>query len=277
MNCWCKTRKGEKCSKRGHMVTVTQEKEANLCSAHKKVFRLKGLESLDFHTQPVSKMKIEEPELPFQHTAHEARAKVADAKKELEEAMGKSRVIDTMENAAPGVHPPSLFVIAGTGSRSLQQANTETKMEAKARVMAEIEASKANHGDNLVIMSGMAEGFDKLIALCAIEQEVKLWCAIPNKGYADYYWGRNSLTGQNQMAAFNAIVANAWRVTYVFEDVHHKHTGLHINGRHSNFVRNDYMVAQGNAFWVWDPTSSGTRDCLDSIKAAGKPYRVLST
>lgn len=215
-------------------------------------------------------------ELPFSKDRNTQLAEAAQAKAALEEAVSKSRVIDTISKGEPGIFPPELFIVAGTGTRSIQTLDQTMKLIVKYIVMVELRRLKERYGDRLVIMSGMAEGFDKLLALCAIELDIKLWCAIPNRGYANYYWGRNSLTGQNQEAAFNAILTNAWRVTYVFEDVHGKTTGLYINGRHSNFVRNDYMVEQANAFLVWDPSSSGTRDCFDSIRRSGKPYKVLS-
>lgn len=167
------------------------------------------------------------------------------------------------------------FIVAGTGSRSIQTLNPTMKLIVKFIVLVELMRLKEKYGSRLVIMSGMAEGFDKLLALCAIELDIRLICAVPNKGYADYYWGRNSMTGQNRMDEFNAILAKAEKVVYVMEDVHNT-TNLYLNGRHSNFIRNDYMVEQGNAFLVWDPSSRGTADAFASIRRVGKPYKILN-
>lgn len=167
------------------------------------------------------------------------------------------------------------FIVAGTGTRSLQTINPTMKLIVKFIVMSELRRLKAKYGNRLVIMSGMAEGFDKLLALCAIELDIRLICAVPNKGYANYYWRDHSLTGKNMLSEFSDIIAKAEKVVYVMEDVH-KTNRLYLNGRHSNFIRNDYMVEQGHAFLVWDPSTSGTRDCFASIKRTNKPFKILN-
>lgn len=168
---------------------------------------------------------------------------------------------------------PDLYVIAATGSRSLQAEPASTKEAAARRVRSFIRDAQAAHGP-VCVMSGMAEGFDKVVALTAIRMRVPLWCAVPNRGYGAYYWGRKSLTGRNRLPEFNLILDQAWRVTYVMEDVH-RTRGLYLAGRHSNFVRNDFMVERGAEFMVWDSGSAGTRDCLASIVMAGKRYTRL--
>lgn len=168
------------------------------------------------------------------------------------------------------------FIVAGTGSRGLKLASQEIKDRAIAATTASLEALKLIHGDKLRVMSGMAEGFDELIAMIAIKLEIKLIAAVPNKGYGAYYWASHSLTGTNRMGHFNGIIARADRVINVMEDVHGISRGLYLNGRHSNYLRNDYMVAQANHFLVWDPSSSGTADCFSSIREAGKPFEILS-
>jgi hypothetical protein len=168
------------------------------------------------------------------------------------------------------------FIVAGTGSRGLKLASQEIKDRAVAATTASLEALKLIHGDKLRVMSGMAEGFDELIAMVAIKLEIKLIAAVPNKGYGAYYWANHSLTGTNRMGHFNGIIARADKVINVMEDVHGIQRGLYLNGRHSNFLRNDYMVAQANHFLVWDPSSSGTRDCLATIVKSGKPFEILS-
>lgn len=166
-------------------------------------------------------------------------------------------------------------VVAGTGSRSLRVAPREAQVQAWDRCRAAVRGLHDRHGDRLVLMSGCAEGWDEVIARVAATERVRLWAAVPNRGYGAHYWGRNSLTGRDRSREFADILAAAWRVTYVMEDVHGTN-GLYLDGVHSNFVRNYWMVDTAAEFLVWDPTSRGTAHCLAVIRKAGKPYRVLS-
>jgi hypothetical protein len=130
-------------------------------------------------------------------------------------------------------------------------------------------------GGRLVVMSGCAEGWDACVAWTAIRAGIRLWAAVPNRGYGAHYWGRKSLTGRDQLPEFERILAAAWRVTYVMEEIHGT-SALYLDGLHSNFVRNTFMVDKAQEFVVWDPSSRGTAHCLAEIKRAGKPFRVLS-
>ena len=67
---------------------------------------------------------------------------------------------------------------------------------------------------------------------------------------------------------FEALLAEAESVVYVCET-------LYVHGVHSNFVRNDYMVAQASEFVVGSPITTGTAHCVRAIEAAGKSYMVL--
>lgn len=161
------------------------------------------------------------------------------------------------------------FVLAGTGSRSLQSADNALKRAALHAIKARLVDLHAEHGTNLVVMSGMAEGFDKALAVAALHWKIRLWCAIPNRGYGAYYWGRASLTGEDRLAEFDSILARADRVTYVAEDIHRTRE-LKWGGKHANFWRNDFMVAEADDFVVWNPESKGTAHCVAAIKRAGK-------
>ena len=165
-------------------------------------------------------------------------------------------------------------IIAGTGSRKLQLADPRVKLLVANMVQNELRERNTLYTNKLVVMSGMAEGFDSLLARAAIGFGIPLWCVLPHKGYGNYYWGDRSVTGQNNMAEFSRILNKAQRVTYVMEDVYHSH-GLHVNGRHANHLRNDFMVATADEFLVWDPTSRGTSSCLSSITLAGTPFKIL--
>lgn len=161
------------------------------------------------------------------------------------------------------------YVLAGTGSRSLRSEGPAARSAAASLVENLVRLRRAERGDELIVMSGMAEGFDHLLAVTALKLGIPLWCAIPNKGYGRHYWRDNSVTGRDQFAEFCRIVDAAYRVTYVAD-------GVYVDGIHANFVRNDWMVDQATEFVVWDPTSRGTAHCLKAIRRAGLPYTVLS-
>ncbi len=198
--------------------------------------------------------------------------------KETEQRMANSRVMGIIDEGEPGVFHPDNFIVAGTGSRSLQQATSEVKNEIFNEIIEILTKFKEEYGSNLVVMSGMAEGFDKALATAAIKLEIRLHCAIPNKTYGAYYWGSHSLTGKDQLPAFNSILDNAEKVIYIMEDIMGLR-GISVwrNGRryHSNFVRNDWMVSRADHFLVYDPSSSGTGQCFASIKHAQLPYTLI--
>lgn len=181
---------------------------------------------------------------------------------------------DNKVSVAPPVVDPGLFIVAGTGSRSVQVASAEGKAQLMNWLRDRLTRAKDKYGDSLVIMSGMAEGFDKALAVVALQLDIKLWCVVPSEGYGEYYWGRTSVTGRNMLAQFNDIISKAWRVTYVMPDPR----GSEKYGKKfgsANFDRNDFMVRQGNAFLVYDPSSRGTEHCFAGIKASGKPFELV--
>jgi len=168
-----------------------------------------------------------------------------------------------------------MFIVAGTGPRSLQIASTQDKKAAYSIVAAELIRLRSKYGEDLIIMSGMAEGFDKLLATVALDLEIPLWCAIPSRNYGSYYWGQKSATGTNQIARFNEIVQAAKHVTYI-DKITPGIQGLYRDGVHINFIRNEYMVYSANAFLIWDSASPGTRNCIKLVLDSTKPYKILN-
>ncbi len=120
---------------------------------------------------------------------------------------------------------------------------------------------------NLHLISGMAEGWDEAIAKAAMRNNIPFTAMIPNKGYGNYYWGRNSLLKIDRMNTFNQLVNAASNVIYVC-------SSLYVDGVHSNFVRNQAMVDACDGALVYEATSSGTRDAVNRLTKAGKPYKV---
>ena len=167
------------------------------------------------------------------------------------------------------------FVIAGTGSRSF---NPEEHTQAAANLAQQVQGNLNKFGDKLVLMSGGAQGWDAQITIMARQFGVPYVLCLPNKGYLDYYWGRQSPEAMS-------MLIEAEYVEYTMEDVYNS-TSLYLpwpnqmpgyksRGEHSNFVRNRRMVELADAFWVFNPASRGTEHCLTHIKKADKPYKIL--
>lgn len=95
------------------------------------------------------------------------------------------------------------WVAAGTGPCALQDWPPAEKHRAYRLIVAAVDDLRRQHGDRLVVMSGMALGFDKALAVAALQLGVPLWCAIPNRGYGRYYWGR-------QYGEFQRIVGDLY-------------------------------------------------------------------
>lgn len=154
--------------------------------------------------------------------------------------------------------------IMGTGSRSMVKApdakTVYDNLEAKVLLLA------AKYPD-LQLISGMAEGWDEAIAKVAQRNGIPYIVMIPNQGYGDYYWRRNSVLGYDRSDMFKLLVKHASQVIYVCKT-------LYVNGVHSNFVRNQAMVDACDGALVYKPESAGTRDAIARLKAAGKPYMI---
>lgn len=153
------------------------------------------------------------------------------------------------------------FVVAGTGSRSFNDAEIVDKLNGY------IVTLKEAHPD-LVLMSGMAEGWDEQIAISAQALEIPYVATVPNEGYGDYYWRRNSRSGKDRYSEFTDYLSKAQCVGYVCDGIYEK-------GVHSNFVRNTRMVELGDGFLIYDPRSRGTADCFGKIRKAQKPFRIF--
>lgn len=172
----------------------------------------------------------------------------------------------------------SLFTVACTGSRSLQTAAPAIKKAVWEYLIKQLTELKEKYGENLRVMSGMAEGFDKAFALAALSLGIKVIAVIPNRGYGAYYWGRNSLTGTDKLGEFHSILDRCEEVIYIMEDVYNTR-GLYLTREgvktHSNFIRNEYMVEHADAFYVYDKTSRGTSHCFKRITDAELPYKEV--
>lgn len=159
------------------------------------------------------------------------------------------------------------MIIAGTGPRLFVPTNSITTL------MLELLKERKATDPELTLLSGMAEGWDEFITTLALELELPYHVALPNTTYGDYYWGQHSVTGRNRMKGFERLVANAEQVHVVSEGIY-----TTLNGRkiHANFARNQWMVDYADMFYVYNPQSKGTADCLRRIKVAHLPYQIIT-
>lgn len=164
-------------------------------------------------------------------------------------------------------------ILAGTGSRQLQLASLADKRSIFAKTIDAIQSYKDANG--LVrIMSGGAEGFDSCLARAAMHLELPLILALPNKSYGSYYFGKNSVTKTNRLDKFREMVDYASEVVYISDFFPGQ--GVKPDGRHLNFRRNDFMVAEADHMLVYDSKSPGTKDCFTTIKKTGRPFTLIN-
>ena len=164
------------------------------------------------------------------------------------------------------------YVVAGTGSRSFQDldADERTRICNDLRETLYVFAQTDFGGDELVVMSGGAIGWDAWLARVAIDSGIPVVFCIPNKGYGNYYWGN---IGRKD--SFEKMLSLGQAIEYTAEDVHNT-TSLYVGGVHMNFLRNQRMVDLADHFVVYNPQSRGTKDCVRRINEVNKPYTVFS-
>lgn len=160
------------------------------------------------------------------------------------------------------------FVLSGTGSRSLA-VNGEWDL-VKAWLVQYLEKGKKKFGSELHILSGGAEGFDECLFWAGKEVGLYSILALPNPGYLAYYYAAaHTMSGRDRLGDAKRMKEAADQIVHVCQSVY-------VGGKHANFIRNEYMVAHSNHMLVYQPTSSGTRHCLEEIKRVGRTHLVLT-
>lgn len=162
------------------------------------------------------------------------------------------------------------MIISGTGSRSLITDKLQYD-KVYNKVLSRL--SEINKTEKIsAVISGMAEGFDEALAKAAMELNLQLICAIPNKGYLKYYWGEHSLLQYDRYAEAGKICTYAQlngKIHYVCNSIYDS------DGKHANFTRNEYMVKNCNYMFVYDPTSRGTSHCYNLIKENNLKHEII--
>ena len=157
--------------------------------------------------------------------------------------------------------------LMGTGSRSLvlhpDRKEIFALLEFKILLMFE-------SNPDLVLITGMAEGFDEAIAKIGLKNNIPYLAYIPNYGYADYYWKNHSKMGKNRINTYQKLLNGAADITFVCQ------SNLYVDGVHSNFVRNSAMIEACDSAIAWYERSDagGTADALRKLRAAGKPVSI---
>ena len=242
MKCKGLTKKGKPCKR-------TDVKENGFCDAHQTQDNTTGALARSY--QQVS-----------EETKEYVRSQVKSAP--TTEVITEEMIIEDIKSNYD-------FIVAATGSRSLQTKSKEHKQEVVKFLVAELQRLKEEHGRVLVV-TGLAEGFDSAMAKAAQLTETDYLVAIPSPTYGEYYWGNNSVTGTNRLAEFEDYVNKAAHKVVVCED--YKGFAPRRPGK-ANFDRNQWMVDFAQAFYVYDRSSRGTKDCVDRIEKAGTPRIFL--
>lgn len=158
--------------------------------------------------------------------------------------------------------------VMGTGCRSLVTETAETRMAVCNEVTAYILSMAAS--EPITLISGMAEGWDELIALIGYRHEIPYIAVIPNTGYGRYYWQNNSITGRNRIQHFNRLLGRAQSVEYVCG------SRIRVDGVHANFHRNQRMVQMADFALVYKSWSPGTRHAVGLLQKSGTPFYEFS-
>jgi len=170
------------------------------------------------------------------------------------------------------------FVIAGTGTRQLIKEPKEYRHKVLGYLVQLLEGAKAKHGaENVLVISGMAEGFDEALAHAAVIAGVPFTAAVPNKGYLEYYWGKNSQLGSSRLGHGLELLNKAAEVHYVCKSPasqmpKYKNADGSDKWGTANFERNEWMVDRADVIWAYNPNnSSGTNHCIAYAKEKHVP------
>lgn len=160
------------------------------------------------------------------------------------------------------------WFVAGTGPRNLQLLPQDQKTELLFKIGRHLTDLLDSH-DNLVVISGMAEGFDAALATSAVNLGVPWVAAIPTPSYGSYYWGQHSQTGTNRLEDFLNLLMKATETVICSQN-------LYVDGLHANFYRNQWMVDHADHLLAYDLNRGGTQDCIRRAEAKGIPISRVS-
>lgn len=158
--------------------------------------------------------------------------------------------------------PEGQLVIAGTGHRpqKLQSAWSQYEALTLPRLTALAE-SALKQAKPVLVISGMALGWDTAIALASINLEIPLIAAVPCLNHAAKW-------SQSQQDQWQYIIDRA--IAVHCPDVPYTPAAMQI--------RNEWMCDRANRLLaLWDGSSGGTANCLKYAKKKGIEVKNLWT
>lgn len=155
------------------------------------------------------------------------------------------------------------YYVAGTGTRQIQKLPMPVKAQIFMDIQEFLQDMIFTHGE-VGVISGMAEGFDKALAVVALNMDLPLVACVPNDGYGHHYWGLHSLTGRDMEYHFDHLLSRATEVEYT--DEFYGTRALYKDGIHMNFWRNQRMVDRSDHLLAYGTKETvndgGTADCV---------------
>lgn len=142
------------------------------------------------------------------------------------------------------------MVVCGTGHRP-DKLNREYDLKGPLTKSIAEEVYKAFDAVKPdVVISGMALGFDMIIAICAIKKGIKLHAAVP-------FAGQEKKWPEESQKLYNGILRRAGEVTIVCEGGYAAYKMQH---------RNQWMVDNSEkVIACWDGSDGGTKNCVDYV------------
>jgi len=181
---------------------------------------------------------------------------------------------DFVVDSVKPVHPRELtgneFYVVGTGTSSIHGQWKLMNAIKNRYVKPMLERASEKHGDNLVVISGAAMGFDYILMAAALELDIRCWAVIPSAesdtevGYINFYW-KDTV----EVNRVNGKLDQVELIVYV------NRTYIGRNGRPggANLDRNEAMVrlaAEGHGVvWVYEKRSRGTSHAYGLAKKRG--------
>lgn len=160
------------------------------------------------------------------------------------------------------------FIIAVTGHRSRDLTESQQK-HAYDSMKDLLIGAQGKYGSRLRVLSGMADGIDKMAAHLCCELGIEWTACIPHKSYFSTY----APYGTDQVQYWDEIedlLAKATKIVYVVDESkpwHYKH----------NFTRNEYMLQWADAVLACAkfsmdniPSKGGTAHMCRTTQKSGK-------
>lgn len=144
------------------------------------------------------------------------------------------------------------MIIAGTGHRNNKLSDPSLVRKRIAHTLFEVKPD--------VVISGMAAGFDLMLAHEAIHVGIDVWAARPWAGHKP---------APEDYVLYHSILDHAAKIVAV--DPSFSYAGPWVYQK-----RNEWMVNEADKILAWwDGSPSGTANCIKYANRVGKPVRNI--